>query len=137
MSNQGALATLDPHSAIDEIANGVLLKQIAARYNVAKQAVHAKLCKHPEYKLAVVSQAESIVENALVEVLECEADMVDIARARARYDAAHKWAAARDPANWAAKGATVNIQVNNVIDGGMTDFAGSLIESLRVANTPK
>ncbi len=97
--NEGALATLDDDAAIAELASGTFLKQLAARYGVVKSAIYKRLSKHPEYQDAIRLQAEALVERATLEVFECDAATVNIARARV--DAAHKWAAARDPARWA------------------------------------
>src|SRR3990167_8418358 len=111
----GALSNLDIDSAIAEIASGTLTKTLAARYGIPKPTLRDKLLTHPGYATAVKSQAESLVETATAEAFECEPDSAVIARARLRVDAAHKWAAARDPATWGARpelgGLTVNVQV--------------------------
>lgn len=93
---QGGLATLDDDAAIAEIANGAMLKQISARYNVVKSALYKRLSKHPDYKQAIELQAHSFVEDAMQDVMECDADTVNIARARV--DAAFKYAKAHNPA---------------------------------------
>ena len=98
---KGALAHLDDNAAIAEIASGVLSKQIAARYGVTPFAVRKRLAKHPDYAQAVKDQAASLVEDATELAMRCRED--EVAIARVRVDAAHKWAAARDPAAWAQK----------------------------------
>jgi len=109
MALPGALAHLDHDAALAQLASGRLLKHIAADYGVSKVAVYKQLCKHPEYKQAIDYQAESLVEQALDEVMNCDAETVNIARARV--DAAFKWAAARDPAKWASK-VSVDVSVD-------------------------
>ena len=102
---KGALATLDDDQAIAEIASGVLLKQLAEKHGVCKSSIYERLSKHPDYPQAVKSQASSIVETATAAALseDLPASTPHIARARLRVDAAHKWAAARDPATWSGK----------------------------------
>ena len=107
--NEGALAKLDDDAAIAELASGVLSKQIAARYGVTPYAIRKRLAKHPDYKQAIADQAESLVEHATEEAMNCGMDTVAIARARVKVDTAHKYAAARDPAHW---GQRTQIDVN-------------------------
>lgn len=98
MSNQNALATLDVDQAINQLANGALLKHIAARYKCDKAAVYRKLVKaDPEgYRAAISEQAHAIVDNAMADVLTCDAETVNIARARV--DAAFRYAKAHNEA---------------------------------------
>ena len=99
MSNEGALANLDVDAALTEIASGVLSKEIAARYGVTPRGLRWALAKHPDYKQAVAEQAHSIVEDAMHEMMTVGADdALPIARARARVDAAFKYAKAHNPA---------------------------------------
>ena len=132
--NEGALATLDDDAAIAEIASGVLSKQIAARYGVTPYAVRLRLSKHPEYKQAVMDQAESFVEAATDEAMRLEegCDMLAIARARVKVETAHKWAAARDPAKWGQKSGTINIINGITVDQALDSIAGSLLDKVRV-----
>ena len=95
------MTTLDADVVIDQLAHGKLLRQIAAEHGVNKTSIYRRVKDHPEYAQAIVSQAESLVEQAIDEVMTCDADTCNIARARV--DAAFKWAAARDPARWATK----------------------------------
>lgn len=101
MAKPGALANLDHDAAIEQLCQGRLLKHIAADYGVSKVAVYKRLRNHPDYQDAIAQQAEALVEQAVDEVFNCDAETVNIARARA--DTAFKWAAARDPARWGAK----------------------------------
>jgi hypothetical protein len=120
VSNGNSLAHIDAESLLDEIASGVLSKVIAARYKVTPYGLRKRLSKHPDYQQAIKDQAESFVEDALHEMMECPADQVAITRARARFDCAHKWAMARDPAKWGPKqsgesgGVTVVIKRDSV-----------------------
>ena len=99
MSNEGALANLDVDAALTEIASGVLSKEIAARYGVTPRGLRWALAKHPDYKQAVAEQAHSIVEDAMHEMMTVGAeDALPIARARAKVDAAFKYAKAHNPA---------------------------------------
>jgi len=124
--NEGALATLDDDAAIAEIASGVLSRQIAQRYGVSPWAVRKRLSKRPDYPQAIIEQAESFVEQALLEVIECPLDAVAIARARTRFDCAHKWAAARDPARWGQRQ-----QIDVMVDIGQA--LQQLSDRLRIA----
>jgi len=98
MPNQGALANMDIDGALDLISSGVMCKQIAATYGVTPRAIRAKLEKHPEYKAAVASQASAFVEDAVREMIDCPADPVLIARARAKADVVLRYAKAHNPA---------------------------------------
>ena len=96
MGNWNALANLDVDAAIKRLAEGAMLKQIAAEYGVDKSAVYRKLSKHPDYREAIALQAHTWVEDAMEDVMECDADTVNIARARV--DACFKYAKAHNPA---------------------------------------
>lgn len=93
--NQGALAHLDIDRSVAELANGAMLKQIAARYGVDKSAVYRKLRQHPDYRDAIALQAHTWVEDAMQDLREATDETVNIARARA--DAAFKYAKAHNP----------------------------------------
>ena len=134
MASKGALAMLDDDSVLERISSGEIMRSIASELGVRKQSLRERLMKHPKYSEAIQDQAESIVEAATEECMNCEPDMPVIARARLRLEAAHKWAAARDPARWAANkpspgGSGVTIVV---IDRGQT----GVIEGQVVAETP-
>jgi hypothetical protein len=107
MANEGALANLDDDAVIAEISDGVMLKQIAARYGVVKSSLHKRISKHPEYKDAVANQAHSFVERAMEQVFECDADTANIARARV--DAAFKYARAHNPDYADKSSATITV----------------------------
>ncbi len=93
--NEGALANLDDNAAIDQLAQGKLLKEIGADFGVSKVAVYKRLRKHPDYKDAIALQAHSFVEDAMSDLRDATADTVNIARARA--DGAFKYARAHSP----------------------------------------
>lgn len=113
-NNWGALATLDDEKAIAELCDGTLMKEIAERYKCSKVAVYKRLSKHPEYPQAIKYQADSLVENALKQVMECDADTVNIARAR--FDACHKWAMSRHPEVWGPKaGGNITVDLGSAL----------------------
>ena len=130
MSNQGALANLDDNAAIAELSGGTLMHQIAERYHCSKVAIYKRLSKHPEYPEAIRQQATSLVERATAEVFECDAATVNIARARV--DAAHKWAAARDPAHWSPQRGQVQVNVAVVADERLTERLSGLLDKIAV-----
>lgn len=115
MSNEGALATLDDNMVFERLASGELTKTIAAEYGVRKESLRERLIKrNPDrYKAVIKEQAESIVEAATQECMECPADMPIIARARLKLEAAHKWAAARYPEVWGRQNG-VSLTINQV-----------------------
>lgn len=114
MSNQGALANMDIEGALDLISSGVMCKQIAATYGVTPRAIRKKLEKHPDYKSAIAAQASAFVEDAVREMLDCPADPVLIARARAKADVVLRYAKAHNPA-YADKVDASAVQINVVI----------------------
>lgn len=132
----GALAELDDDAAIAEIASGTLSRQIAERYGVLPYAIRKRLAKHPDYPQAVKDQAHSLVEQATELAMTCSDE--EVAIARVRVDAAHKWAAARDPATWAAKGVNINIGITQVtLDSALAEDAMTVIRNLAtVAEKP-
>lgn len=118
------LANLDVEAALEEIAAGTLSKEIAARYNVTPFAVRKRLALHPNYQDAVKAQAASLVEDATGLAMKCSNE--DVAIARVRVDAAHKWAAVRDPATWGAK-QTMTLDVHVRVDERLSASAGELL----------
>lgn len=127
--NYGALATLNDDDAIAEIASGVLSKQIAARYGVLPFAIRKRLAKHPDYPQAVKDQAHSLVEQATELAMTCSDE--EVAIARVRLDAAHKWAQARDPGSWAPKGMQININNTTVnISEALAGDAADLLDAI-------
>jgi hypothetical protein len=123
--NEGALATLDDDAAIARLASGALLKHIAADHGCSKVAVYKRLKRHPAYAEAIELQAEALVEEAVDQVMSCDAATVNIARARC--DAAFKWAAARNPAVWGNRAAVqVNLGVIALDQGTVGSVAGLL-----------
>ena len=124
MAAPGALANLDKDAVIEQLSAGRLLKQIAADHGVSKVAIYRQVCDRSDYPAAIQAQAESLVEQATAEVMECDAASVNIARARV--DAAHKWAAARDPARWGQKGNAININADGPVTVQVVSFATQL-----------
>jgi len=114
MANEGALALMDDDKAIAQIASGRLMRDIAAEYGVSKPAIYKRLKTHPEYRDAIHAQADSLVEEALDQVMKCDVDTVNIARAR--FDACHKWAVSRNPEVWGSKaGGNVVIDLGSAL----------------------
>ncbi len=135
--NYGILSSLNVDEAIAEIASGTLSKTIAARYGVNPKTLRDHLKRHnPQaYAAAVIDQAESMVEDATEYGLNCS-DKDDAPIARVRVDAAHKWAAARDPAKWGAK-QQITLDARSTVEVVLSDDARSLLDSLRtVASIP-
>lgn len=93
---------INPEALLERLAAGELLKNIAADFDMPKSTLRDMLRRLPSYKAAISSQAESLVEGTLDDVLKLEesADNPRIARARVRYQAALDWAKARDAAAW-------------------------------------
>jgi hypothetical protein len=132
MSNEGALASLDVDAALNEIASGVLSKEIAARYGVTPFGLRKRLAKHPEYKDAIAEQAHAFVESAMSELMSDELahDAVAIARARAKVDGALRYAKAHNAA-YADKQGVGDLQITVMVARD-----GQAIRVERVANTP-
>ena len=134
--NYGKLRNLDVEAAIEEIAEGKLSKDIAARYSVTSASLRAKLAKHPRYKSAVRDQARSLVERATDEAMECQ-DWRDAAIARVKLDAAHRWGQAIDPETWAPQKAGVTVQVISADRASLGDLADILrTVSVQVPSDP-
>lgn len=142
MSNEGALSTLDPDKALDQLASGTMLKEIAAQFGVSKQAVHKRLATHPRYRQAIKDQAAAFVHEAMDEtrtVCLPETDeeraalaMVDIARVRELRSAAFRYAESADPQEWGQKGLNINIVGSQVSIGeALADDARALLDKLQ------
>lgn len=130
----GALATLDDNAAIAEIASGTLSKEIAARYGVTPRGLRKRLAQHPDYAEAIKEQAASLVEQATEYAFA--AGNADVPIARVRLDAAHKWAAARDPAQWGAKQQmTVEhvLRVEQRLERDLSALLGRVVEGETIA----
>lgn len=104
---------MDMDAAIDLLAQGAMLKEIAAQYGVSKQAVHKRLSTHPRYKQALKEQAAALVHKAMEETQNvCLPDndeakqrvsLVDIARVRELRAAAFRYAESVSPEDWGQK----------------------------------
>ena len=123
---------IDVDAIVDRIASGTLTRTIADELGIKKPTLRDKIKDHPRYADAIKDQAESLVEQATEEMMAktLEADSAVIARARARVDTAHKWAAARDPATWGARQQQITINVLQA-DQALTGVAGELLGQLR------
>ena|SRR3990167_4246563 len=133
MATPGALANLDIPSALEQMANGVLMRQIAARWNCSKVAIYKRLSQHPDYPATVHAQADALIEQALEQVMECDERNVNIARAR--FDACHKWAQARNPAVWGQRGPSITINNNVlVLADSLAGDALELLDKLRTVS---
>lgn len=113
------LATLDIDATLDLVRSGVLMKSIAEPLGVTKEAIRKRLMQHPEYQEAIKEQAASLVERATEFCFDESLTPLEVGIARVRLDAAHKYAAARDPATWGNKtqlsGPGGNpLQINNI-----------------------
>lgn len=126
----GNLATLDADAAIDMLASGSMLKDIAAQHGVSKQAVHRKLSSHPRYKQAIKDQASALVHKAMEEVQAVclpqseedrkSVDAVDIARVRELRASAFRYAESVSPEQWGQKThVTGDLSITVVISDGL------------------
>src|SRR3990167_10290489 len=93
-----ALSQQDQDQIIARISSGEFTALIAEELGIPKPTLRGRLLSHPGYAEAIKNQAESLVERATAEMMDktLAADNAVIARARARVDTAHKWAAARE-----------------------------------------
>ena len=57
MSYPAKLANLDVDRALNDLAGGKLLKQVAAEYGVDKTAIRNHLKTHPDYKQVIADPA--------------------------------------------------------------------------------
>ena len=126
-----ATAILYRDEIIAQVANGSILRDIAARYGVTKQALHQVLKKDPDYREALKDQSEALIEEAKEETWAAR-EALDIARAREISKYAFRYAESIDPARWAAKGNVVNIQVNVGPAASLDGLADNLLGAVRV-----
>ena len=140
MAYPAKLDDMDVERAIDELAAGKFLKEIAAEYGVDKTAIRQHIKDHPRYRQAIADQAEAMVEECTAEMMGCPADKLHIARARAKVQTAHEWARARDPAHWqpvqriaGADGGPIQVQVvrfGELIEGEVGATMGATVPAL-------
>ena len=97
------LANLDLDATLDLVRSGVLMKTIAEPLGVSAEAIRKRLLQHPDYANAIKEQAASLVEKATDYCFDESLTPLQVGIARVRLDAAHKYAAARDPATWGNK----------------------------------
>jgi hypothetical protein len=104
MAQQHALATVDPASILDRIANGEYAAHIARDLGVTKQSLHRKIRELPDYPQAREIGCEVRLDDCLAEFedvdTKAETAMADLARARERFKAV-AWHAEREfPHRW-------------------------------------
>ena len=106
-----ALAPLDLGHAIDQIADGAFLRDIAAATGIDKRRLSEQLRLHPDYPSAKLCAIEVQLDDAQ-QAIEGAHSGLDIARAREQFRAA-SWRAEREcPAVW---GQRSTVQVDAAI----------------------
>jgi len=123
-------------AAIERIANGEILKVIAADYNIDKRRLSEQLRQHPEYRIAKIVRNETNLDDAQAEI-KIAIEQSDIARARSLWSAA-TWRAEREcPEEWGQhQTVTVDhrITVEQAIAGDAQALLGRVIEGQIVDN---
>lgn len=92
--SQTAIAKLDTDWAIEQIANGAYLRDLAAQTGIDKRRLSEVLRKHPDYASAKESAIECQLDEAQHELRQAQ-EATDIARARECWRAA-TWRAERE-----------------------------------------
>lgn len=106
-----ALAILHREEIITQVAQGRLLKQVAADLGITHAAISQQLAQDPEYKTAREIGAEARLENEY-ERIEAAPDALTLARARETFRAASWFAEREFPARWGQKSQVTNINVD-------------------------
>jgi hypothetical protein len=129
-----AIAIVHKEEILAKVRSGFLLREIAAEYGVTKQALHAPLRDDPDYRDAIVEQAESLIEDAKIETWAAR-EALDIARAREMAKFAFRYGEAVNPDKWAAQS---KVSVTHTIDLGerLRRAKERTIDGERVADTP-
>lgn len=97
-----AIAVQHREEIIRRVANGEVLRDIAADLGCKKQAIHPYLRDDPEYIAALPQQALAMIEEAKTETWAAR-EPVDIARAREISRFAFRYAESIDPERWGQK----------------------------------
>lgn len=126
MSN--AIAIIHRDAIIQQVAQGVMLKRIAADLNISSAAISQYLAHDPEYIAAREHGAAARLENKYEE-MEGADDMLKLARARECFKAA-SWFAEREFSHrWGAKQVNTNINLDATsVDKLLAEKMGRLIE---------
>lgn len=108
-----AIAIQRREEIIQQVAQGRLLKQVAADLGITHAAISQQLAQDPEYRAAREIGAEARLENEY-ENIQAASDSLTLARARETFRAASWFAEREFPARWGAKqeAPQVAVQVN-------------------------
>jgi hypothetical protein len=97
-----ALALINRDDILQQLRDGKLLKEVAQSYGVSKQAIQQPLKDDPEYRAALLEQAESLIDETKEATWNAR-EALDIARAREMSKWAFRYAEAVNPARWSSK----------------------------------
>lgn len=126
-----AIAIIHRLEIIEQVAQGKLLKQIAAKYGISANAISKVLKDDPDY-LAVKEAYHSTRLDDAEEMIEGALDQVDVARARAVWTS-RSWRAEREMSSiWGTKPTTVVIDNSGPVSDRVKEMAASLLSEMRV-----
>ena len=106
-----AIAIIHKAEILEKVRAGMILREIAPEYGISPQAIHQAIGKDPEYREAMLDQAESMIEQAKVDTWEAR-EAIDIARAREVAKFAFRYAEAVNPAKWSPKREVLNLHAD-------------------------
>lgn len=118
---------------IEAVRSGKVLREIAASLGVKKQSLHVHLVNDPEYRDALVEQADSMIDEAKEATWEAK-EQTDIARAREITRFAFRYAESVNPAKWSPR-QQVDIHGLVSIDQSLDGLAAALLDKMRVVST--
>ena len=98
MATPGALASIDDSALIEQVANGVLVQQIAEQLGVHHSSLYRRLVKHPDYPAAQEARHALALDDAQHDLITADERTLPRAREvwravtwRAEREAAHRW----------------------------------------------
>ena len=106
---------------LEQISKGKLLKEVAAEFNISKQAIWSVLKDDPDYRQAISNQVESLIEEAK-DLTWAAREGLDIARAREITKFAFRYAESVHPEKWSPKGNQLQINAQGPLHIRVVSF---------------
>lgn len=117
-----ALAIIHRDEILDQVRSGMILREIAQKLGITKQAIHQVIKDDPEYRAALKIQAAAMVDEAK-ELTWAAREGLDIARAREITKFAFRYAESMDAGTWGQRGNQVNIMAEGPVSVQVVSFS--------------
>lgn len=121
---------------IESIAAGKILREIAAEFDITKQAISLALVNDPDYQAAIATRWQSKLDDGLQAIEDAVGDL-DAVRAREAVLRRVEWRAEREvPHRWASRQQVTHehvLRVEQRLERDLSALLGRVIEHETVA----